>query len=240
MGSSGVRVRVGLGVDILLPGQNPYPVMWVSAGLDLEARHCHLLYFLPVYPILPSGCLLSLFLGPDGGPREGAICLPPGKITDATHQTSPEEESLPATPTAMLPCKPSIYEGLRRKASRTFSASRVLDATPPTPVPLSLPPSTNRPFPRTSRVDGYAYGYGSGRRAFSFRSQLGSNMSTMSYRRGSQSYLHRRTTSNLTAITGDGPPRSYADSELSFAQRLLMENENTVTEHRGLVGCRRN
>jgi hypothetical protein len=60
----------------------------------------------------------------------------------------------------------------------------------------------------------------------------------MSYRRGSQSYLRRRA-SNLTAITGDGAPLSYADSELSFAQRLLMENENAVTEHRGFVGCRR-
>ena len=50
----------------------------------------------------------------------------------------------------------------------------------------------------------------------------------MSYRRGSQSYLRRRA-SNLTAITGDGVPQSFADSELSFAQRLLMANENAVT-----------
>src|SRR5712691_1703677 len=32
MGSSRVRVRIGLGVDILLPGQNPYPVMGVGIG----------------------------------------------------------------------------------------------------------------------------------------------------------------------------------------------------------------
>jgi hypothetical protein len=50
----------------------------------------------------------------------------------------------------------------------------------------------------------------------------------MSYRRGSQSFLRRRA-SNLTAITGEGAPRSFADSELSFAQRLLMANENAVT-----------
>jgi hypothetical protein len=50
----------------------------------------------------------------------------------------------------------------------------------------------------------------------------------MSYRRGSHSYLRHRA-SNLTAITGDGVPRSFADSELSFAQRLLMANENAVT-----------
>jgi hypothetical protein len=54
-------------------------------------------------------------------------------------------------------------------------------------------------------------------------------MSGLSYRRGSQSVLRRRA-SNLTAITGgEGVPRSFADSEVSFAQRLLMANENAVT-----------
>ena len=173
------------------------------------------------------GSLLSLFLGPDGGPREGAIRLPPEKITDGAHQTIPEEESLPSSPIATVPRKGSLYGGLRR-ASRTFSgvfASRVPDPTPPQPVPLSQSPSAVRPFPRTSRADGYAYGYGGG----GFRSRLGSNMSGMSYRRGSQSILRRRA-SNLTAITGEGGPRSFgADSELSFAQRLLMANENAIT-----------
>jgi hypothetical protein len=187
--------------------------------------------FLTRVHILPPGALLSLFLGPDGGPREGAIRLPPEKITDATHPTIPEEESLPSSPIATMPRKASLYDGLR-KASRTFSgvfASRVPEPTSPTPVPLSQSPSANRPFPRTSRADGYAYGYSAGGRAFSFRSRLGSNMSGASYRRGSQSYLRRRA-SNMTAITGEGGPRSFgADSELSFAQRLLMANENAVT-----------
>jgi hypothetical protein len=149
-------------------------------------------------------------------------------VTDAAHQTIPEEESLPSSP---VPRKGSLYEGLR-KASRTFSgvfASRVPDPTSPQPVPLSQSPSAVRPFPRTSRADGYAYGYSDGRRALSFRSRLGSNMSGLSYRRGSQSVLRRRA-SNLTAITGgEGVPRSFADSEVSFAQRLLMANENAVT-----------
>jgi len=140
-------------------------------------RYRLLLCFFPEYPLLPSGCLLSLFLGPDGGPREGAIRLPPEKVTtDVAHPTIPEEESLPASPVATLPRKPSIYEGLR-KASRTFSdvfASRVPSPTPPTPVPLSQSPSANRPFPRTSRADGYAYGYGG---ALSFGSRVGSNAS---------------------------------------------------------------
>lgn len=131
---------------------------------------------------------------------------------------------------ATVPRKRSLYEGLR-KASRTFSdvfASRVPDLASPQPVPLSQSSSAVRPFPRTSRADGYAYGYSDGRRALSFRSRLGSNMSGLSYRRGSQSALRRRA-SNLTAIGGEGVPRSFADSEVSFAQRLLMANENAVT-----------
>ncbi len=180
-----------------------------------------------------SGSFLTLFIGPDGGPREGAIRLPPEKITETAHPTIPEEESLPSSPIATVPRKASLYDGLR-KASRTFSgvfASRVPEPTPPTPVPLSQSPSAVRPFPRTSRADGYAYGYGGGgARAFSFRSRLESNMSGASYRRGSQSYYLRRRPSNMTAVTGDGVPRSIgADSELSFAQRLLMANENAVT-----------
>jgi hypothetical protein len=62
----------------------------------------------------------------------------------------------------------------------------------------------------------------------SFRSRLGSNMSGASYRRGSQSHLRRRM-SNMTAITGEGARSFGVDSELSFAQRLLMANENAVS-----------
>ena len=191
-------------------------------------------YSPPLYSTHPChypGAVLSVFLGPDGGPREGAIRLPPEKITTDATQTIPEEESLPSSSIATAPRKGSLYEGLR-KASRTFSgvfASRVPDLISPQPVPLSQSPSAVRPFPRTSRADGYAYGYGDGRRALSFRSRLGSNMSGLSYRRGSQSVLRRRA-SNMTAITGgEGIPQSFADSEISFAQRLLMANENAVT-----------
>jgi hypothetical protein len=179
-----------------------------------------------------TGAFLSLFLGPDGGPREGAIRLPPEKLTDAIHQTIPEEESLPSSPVDTQPRKASLYEGLR-KASRTFSgvfASRVPDPTSSTAVSLSESPSANRPFPRTSRADGYAYGYGGGMRAVSFRSRLGSNLSGAEYRRGSQTTFRRRPSNMTTALAGEGVPRSFGtDSELSFAQRLLMANENAVT-----------
>jgi len=184
-----------------------------------------------VLSISPEGAILSLFLGRDGGPREGAIHLPLEKITDTVHSTIPEEESIPSSPVPTLPRKASLYEGLR-KASRTFSgvfASRVPDPVSSPPVPLPQSSAGNRPFPRTSRADGYAYGYGgAGGRALSFRSRLGSNMSGASYRRGSYGNLRHRA-SNLTSLAGEGVPRSFADSELSFAQRLVLANENAVT-----------
>ena len=208
-----------------------------SAHLYRSLRHtdrCVTVYVSNIdrsYNRPPSGAFLSLFLGPDGGPREGAIRLPPEKITDTVHTTIPEEESLPPSPVPTVPRKASFYDGLR-KASRTFSgvfASRVPDLTPPPAVPLSQSPAAPRPFPRTSRVDGYAYGYGTAGRTLSFRSRLGSNMSGMSYQRGSHGNFRRRA-SNMTAITGDGVPRSFgADSEFGFAQRLVMANENAVT-----------
>ncbi|KAH9067551.1 major facilitator superfamily MFS-1 [Lactarius vividus] len=203
----------------------------VFGKLPLFVKYPYLLPTSIAASVTFAGAILSLFLGPDGGPREGAIRLPPEKITETAHPTIPEEESIPPTPVATLPRKASLYEGLR-KASRTFSgvfASRVPDAASSPPVPLPQSSSANRPFPRTSRADGHAYGYGAGGRALSFRSRLDSNMSGASYRRGSQGNLRRRA-SNLTALAGEGVPRSFAtDSELSFAQRLVLANENAVT-----------
>jgi MFS family permease len=204
----------------------------VFGKLPLFVKYPYLLPTSIAASVTLAGAILSLFLGPDGGPREGAIRLPPEKITDTTHPTIPEEEPIPSSQVGTLPRKASLYEGLR-KASRTFSgvfASRVPDEASSPPVPLPQSSSGNRPFPRTSRADGYAYGYGGpGGRAISFRSRLGSNMSGASYRRGSQGNLRHRA-SNLTALAGEGVPRSFAtDSELSFAQRLVLANENAVT-----------
>lgn len=204
----------------------------VFGKLPLFVKYPYLLPTSIAASVTLAGAILSLFLGPDGGPREGAIRLPPEKITDTVHPTIPEEEFIPSSPVATLPRKASLYEGLR-KASRTFSgvfASRVPETASSPPVPLPQSSSGNRPFPRTSRADGYAYGYGgAGGRALSFRSRVGSNMSGMSYLRGSQGNLRHRA-SNLTALAGEGVPRSFAtDSELSFAQRLVLANENAVT-----------
>jgi hypothetical protein len=51
----------------------------------------------------------------------------------------------------------------------------------------------------------------------------------MSFRRGSQGNLRHRGR-NLTVLAGEGVLRSFAtDSELSFAQRLVLANENAVS-----------
>ncbi|KAI0266493.1 hypothetical protein BC834DRAFT_874860 [Gloeopeniophorella convolvens] len=204
----------------------------VFGKLPLFVNYPYLLPTCIAATVTLAGALLSLFLGPDGGPREGAIRLPPEKITGTEHPTIPEEDSTPPSPTTSPPRKASIYDGLRG-VSRRFSgmfASRVPDQATSSPVPLSQSASGNRPFIRMSRANGSAYGYGGGR-VPSFRSRLNSNMSGASYRRGSLSSMAlRRRASGATATHGDGGPRSFGtESDLNFAQRLLMANENAVT-----------
>ncbi|KAH9046805.1 hypothetical protein EDB84DRAFT_1673895 [Lactarius hengduanensis] len=189
-----------------------------SGPMSLENYPISLLATSIAATVTFAGVILSLFLGPDDGSRESAIRLPPENITDDTSNHSGGR---------IYPVQSSGYtsaqgelEGLR-KASRTFSgvfASRV-------PDPLSSPP-----VPLPYRTDGYAYDIAGWVEEHSVSARrLGSNMSGASYRRGSQGNLRHRVR-NLTALAGDGVPRSFAtDSELSFAQRLVLANENVVT-----------
>lgn len=166
--------------------------------------------------------MLSCFLAYDGGPRQGAIRLLPEKIDN--HPPIPEEESIPPSPVFEEP-QPAGLAGLRNKISRQFSNyfperrnSLTPNAEPVQPaVPLSIPAS----YPeRASPINGSAYGYGS-----SYRNRLASS-ATLDPRKGSMSRaLRRRTGSHMD---------SHRDStvegrDLNFAQRLLMANENAVT-----------
>lgn len=172
---------------------------------------------------------MSLFVGPDGGPREGAIRLLPEKII--THPPIPEEDISPQTP-VFEENEPRGLSAIPRRLSRRFSgyfAKRVPDA-PNSSSPLSQPalpmssPNTRldrtRTFSRTSRANGSAYGYSG-----AYRNRLASN-ATLNARRGSlSSSLRRRRGSNF-----DGVRDSMTDnSDLNFAQRLLLANENAVT-----------
>ncbi|TEB34228.1 hypothetical protein FA13DRAFT_1729731 [Coprinellus micaceus] len=170
--------------------------------------------------IMMSGSILACFLGYDAGPREGAIQLPPEK--DNANPTIPEEESVDL----------DGFKQLHKKISRRFSnlfAKRVSDThtspfSPPstsTAVPLNNPTGMERTrtFSRTSRANGSAYGYSG-----AYRSRLASSP-TLGLRRGSlASTLRQRRGSNFE------PARDSTDtSDLNFAQRLLMANENAVT-----------
>ena len=130
---------------------------------------------------------------------------------------------------------------IQRKVSQKLSgyfAQRVHDAhsraIPNTNSPLSQHPvpllsSSPRPermrtFSRTSRANGSAYGYSG-----SYRNRLASNATTtLGARRGSMSSsVRRRRGSNY-----DGNREvsiSEGGGDLNFAQRLLMANENAVT-----------
>ncbi|KAF9475124.1 major facilitator superfamily MFS-1 [Pholiota conissans] len=182
------------------------------------------------------GSFLCLFLGRDGGPREGAIRLLPEKFT--AHPPIPEEESRPQTPVFEDEDEPrGGLARIQRRISRRFSdyfAKRVPDAHQRSaspllgqlPVPLSAAPNTRldrtRTFSRTSKTNGSAYGYGG-----AYRSRLASN-ATLNARRGSlsSSLRHRR---GSAAVNGRPDYTAETPSDLNFAQRLLLANENAVT-----------
>ncbi|KAJ7906286.1 hypothetical protein B0H13DRAFT_2020962 [Mycena leptocephala] len=176
-------------------------------------------------PCAVAAINLGLFLGPDGGPREGSIRL---IEKPNTHPPIPEEESRPPTPVFDEEDRTSLAGTIRKKVSQSFSgyfAKRVPDAPTsnmgsPIPQP-ALRLDRTRTFSRTSRANGSAYGYTGG-----YRNRLASNATTtnLSPRRGSMaSSMRRRRGSNVDNN------RESTTGDLNFAQRLLMANENAVT-----------
>ncbi|KAL1949111.1 hypothetical protein VTO73DRAFT_10917 [Trametes versicolor] len=199
----------------------------VFASVPLFVNYPYLLPCCVAASVTFTGSILSLFLAPDCGPREGAIRLPPEKLTSI-----PEEESRPSTPHLDEPERRSAFGSIRGKVSDYFSRRTVEEAAaspgpsqPPEPaVPLVETPTRGakpRAFSRVSR-GGSAYGY-----AGSYRNRLASAAS-MATRRGSFGIpIRRRRESN---IDHEGAPSSVATgADMNFAQRLLMANENAVT-----------
>ncbi|KAH6906801.1 major facilitator superfamily domain-containing protein [Coprinopsis sp. MPI-PUGE-AT-0042] len=177
--------------------------------------------------IMAIGSLLGCFLGPDGGPRTGAIQLPIEKDNNRPAPI-PEEESSPID-TDFEEEPVSGLQGLTRKISRRFSnmfANRVPDAggisSSQPPVPLHPPPSPERQraFSRTSRANGSAYGYNGG-----FRNRLASAPAWTARRGSLASTVRKRRGTNYDAQRDS----AATDSGLNFAQRLLLANENAVT-----------
>lgn len=163
------------------------------------------------------GSFLSLFLGRDGGPREGAIRLPPEKIGDQ-RQVVPEEHDASVEPledissTGSLP----LWKRLSGRLSGHLmkSPSGTGDASVTSVPLLSSPHSDQQHRNIRSNRYGSAYGYSG-----SYRSRLASSVArhsmTSALRGRAGSYAGQQS-------IRDGP-------DLTFTQRLLMANENAVT-----------
>ncbi|KAG9313618.1 hypothetical protein JVU11DRAFT_5950 [Chiua virens] len=153
-------------------------------------------YFLPCAiagSMTLIGSILSLFLGRDGGPREGAIRLPPEKVGNQPLPIPEEEEEERRASTYPLKkCNPQDCSVPSSGKSRVHSRHRL------------------------SRANGSAYGYGDNQ-----RHRLAN---TITPRRSMASTLRSRRSAYM-----DGNLSSYEGSELNFTQRLLMANENAVT-----------
>ncbi|KAJ7682964.1 major facilitator MFS-1 [Mycena rosella] len=171
------------------------------------------------------GSILACFLGPDGGPREGRIRLLE-KPEDAHPPISEEdaEESRPPTPVFEEDGERASLAGTIRRKFSGYFAKRVPDAPS-----LAGSPGISQTAPvrldrtRTfSRTNGSSYGY-----AGSFRARLASNATAATNRRGSNATSTFGTLRRRHGSTAEH--RDSTTSDLNFAQRLLMANENAVT-----------
>lgn len=201
----------------------------VFGQVPLLVEYPYLLPCAVAASITLTGSFLSLFLGRDGGPRNGAIRLPLEKPEDR-HPTIQEEEDT-TTPTTLNDASQSgLVRSITRKVSSQLSGyfgsrdSVTAQEAPSLPVPLTatISPPMDSPhnFSRITRTNGSAYGYGGGNRATSTVSTT-----TLGARRVSTaSTLRRRHRSAF-----EGPASLTDPGDLNFAQRLLMANENAVT-----------
>jgi MFS family permease len=201
----------------------------VFGQVPLLVEYPYLLPCAVAASITLTGSFLSLFLGRDGGPRDGAIRLPPEKPEDR-HPTIQEEEDITTASTPDDAPQSGLVRSITRKVSGQLSGyfgsrdSVAAQETPSLPVPLttsiSQPMDSPHNFSRITRTNGSAYGYGRGNRATSTVSTT-----TLGARRVSTASTIRRRHGSAF-----GGPASLTDtSDLNFAQRLLMANENAVT-----------
>ncbi|KAJ7439351.1 hypothetical protein FB451DRAFT_1151677 [Mycena latifolia] len=171
------------------------------------------------------GSILGCFLGPDGGPREGRIRLL--EKPDDAYPPIPEEdveESRPPTPVFEEDGERTSLAGTIRRKFSGYFAKRVPDApaTAGSPGMQTAPVRLDRT--RTfSRTNGSAYGYAGG----SYRARLASNATATTNRRGSNATSNFGTLRRRHGSNADR--RDSTTGDLNFAQRLLLANENAVT-----------
>lgn len=201
----------------------------VFGQVPLLVEYPYLLPCAVAASITLTGSFLSLFLGRDGGPRDGAIRLPLEKPEDR-HPTIQEEEDITTPSTLGDAPQSGLVHSITRKVSSQLSGyfgsrdSVTAHETPSLPVPLTTPVSppmdSPRNFTRIARTNGSAYGYGGGNRATSAVSTT-----TLGARRMSTASTIRRRHGSAF----EGPASLTDPGDLNFAQRLLMANENAVT-----------
>lgn len=205
----------------------------VFSNVTLFVKYPYLFPCMLAALITFTGSFLSLFLSREGGPREGAIRLPE-KDDHKAVSPIPEEESVPPSPifgdeeqqkpTFIGSLRKKISGPLRQKFSGYFAPRVSSDGNSPAAAPTPPPPTEQPPVPlavNRSRFNGSAYGY-----AGSYRSRLASN--TTARRPSVTSSVRRRRGSNYYSIYHDRE-NAASTSDMNFAQRLLLANENAVT-----------
>ncbi|KAG2748875.1 hypothetical protein P692DRAFT_20857109 [Suillus brevipes Sb2] len=199
----------------------------VFGQVSLLVEYPYLLPCAVAASITLTGSFLSLFLGRDGGPRDGAIRLPLEKPEDR-HPTIQEEEDITTPSTLDDAPKFGFVTSITRKMSGQLSGyfgsqdSVTAQETPSLPVPLttsiSPPMDSPRNFTRITRTNGSAYGYDN-------RATSAVSTTTLGARRMSTASTIRRRHGSAF----EGPASLTDPGDLNFAQRLLMANENAVT-----------
>ncbi|KAI5996223.1 hypothetical protein EDD15DRAFT_2387241 [Pisolithus albus] len=188
----------------------------VFGQIHLLVKYPYLLPCAAAGSITMIGSFLSLFLGRDGGPKGGAIRLPLEKATNQPSPT-PEEDADTVDPQSRESSSGTIIALKKLWSSRLpeflSSMSLCFRAKKPsaTSVPLLSSPR-HQPHAQAVRFSGSAYGYNGNHR-------LASSLS----RGNMENRLKRRR----EYYGGLSKKRDYSD--LNFTQKLLLANENTVT-----------
>lgn len=138
----------------------------------------------------------------------------------STHSAVFDDDDEPPRGIASIPARISrrVSDYFGRRLTDT---SQAVPSPGQPPLPMTATPNTQHPrtFSRTSKTNGSAYGYGG------YRSRLASG-ATLNPRRGSMATSMRYRRGSNVDNHGRG---SMAEGDLNFAQRLLLANENAVT-----------
>ena len=205
-------------------------------GSTLFAQRPYLLPCLVSSLFTLTGSILSLFLSPDGGQRTGAIQLQTEK-TEADVERNPSLSQIPAKLANRLsgyftgsstPTRQRSSFSLHR--TDTMTSEAMTDAAPTSERnPLNIAKPASRRVSAAISQYGTSYGYDA-RSAANNKAWANRRMTDASASGFAQNHRHRNSISASTQYAPDyeqmEPPPDL--SNLNFAQRLLLANEQTV------------